>query len=80
MRWVMRDDTTDPSTGRDSFTYQRMLLPGREVEGGVIQTLHKVAQTWHVYLVLHTLGQGCNTETFSIYNPEMIVRHYRVSV
>lgn len=56
------------------LTNQRVLLSGGQVQGCVVQAVHKVPQAGHVHLVLHRLGQdqsgGFNTE--AIEKPQML--------
>lgn len=39
------------------LTNQRVFLPGGQVQGRVVQTVHEISQAGYVYLVLHHLEQ-----------------------
>lgn len=49
---------TNGANGHAREAHQRVLLSGGQVQGGVVQAVHKVPQARHVHLILHGLQNG----------------------
>lgn len=62
----MRQRLSDRANNQCQFVFwritnQRVLLPGGQVQGCVVQAVHEVPQAGNVHLVLHGLGQTSHT-------------------
>lgn len=63
---------TNGANGRAREAHQRVLLSGGQVQGGVVQAVHKVPQARHVHLILHGLRNGSTRRNTGLFRRHLI--------